>query len=93
MPLCADHPGCRNFVCVPSTQHSRIPDAKLPQMPAARAVAAASSPSSREARYVTPNVAKSPDGWKPRGETGRARRPGPARNLVAHGDRGDEITA
>src|SRR5215813_3519908 len=43
-----------------------MPDAKLPQMPAARVIAPTSRPSRREARYVTPNVAKRPDGWNPR---------------------------
>ncbi len=36
IPLCADHPECRNLVSVPSTRHSRSPPAKLPAIPAAR---------------------------------------------------------
>ena len=46
MPLCAAHPECRNFVSVPSTQHSSVPAAKLPHVPAAYTSACALRPSS-----------------------------------------------
>ena len=45
IPLCAAKPECRNFVCVPSTQHSRSPAAQLPAVPAAQA--SCSTPSLR----------------------------------------------
>ena len=44
MPLCAAKPECRNFVCVPSTQHSSSPAAQLPAVPAAQASCSTSSP-------------------------------------------------
>ena len=65
-PLCAAQPECRNFVSVPSTQHSRTPAAKLPHVPAAYASACASSPSSFPAPYAMPNGENNPVGWKPR---------------------------
>ena len=95
MPLCAAHPGCRNFGCVPSTQHSRIPDAKLPQMPAARAMASRVE-TQQPARPDTSRrtVAKSPDGMKaaPVKLAGRDAADA-ARDLVADGDGRDQIPA
>ena len=44
IPLCAANPECRNFVCVPSTQHSRSPAAQLPAVPAAQASCSTPSP-------------------------------------------------
>ncbi len=66
MPLCADQPGWRNFVCVPSTQHSSKPEARLPAIPAACAVDSASMLSSLAARNAAPKVENKPVGWNPR---------------------------
>ena len=49
-------------VCVPSTQHSSRPAAKLPHVPAAQASRCASSPSSLPAPNAMPNGANSPVG-------------------------------
>ena len=46
MPFCAAKPECRNFVCVPSTQHSSSPAARLPTCRRPTPFARTSRPSS-----------------------------------------------
>ena len=88
MPFCAANPECRNFDCVPSTQHSSSPAAVLPAMPAAQAIAARVETEQLPGRVGDAERREEPGGMKAAAvERARRHRPDAAGDLVADRDR------
>jgi hypothetical protein len=59
-------PACRRFVRAPSARNSWLPDEKLPAMPSACAVVAASRPSTEAAAAAAPKTPHTAVGCKQR---------------------------